>query len=151
MILAWPILYGIRDAGVGLGGKIASNSISFRERMYLLEIAFSSSNPIFGDGTSSLYRLNEGISLISQIRIYGFIYFVLVLSIYLLATRNFTLFLIGLFPAIITALVSQPIAVDVPFVLMFMSYAALDRNAWAVDTRARPEVIGNIASTADRV
>lgn len=122
-VLAWPIIYGVGNAGVGIGGKIASDSISFRERMYLIELAFSAKNIVFGDGTSGLYRANEGISLFSQIRIYGLVYFASILGLYAFAAKNMRLLLYGLVPAFVTVLISQPIALDVPLVAIFMSYA----------------------------
>lgn len=126
-VVAWPILYGIRD-NVGIGSKIASNSVSFRERMYFLEIAFSAKNVVIGDGVASLYRANEGVSLIAQIRIYGLLYFLAVIFLYFISAKNTILFLYGLVPAIVTVLTSQPIATDVPLIVMFMSFTALNSD-----------------------
>lgn len=122
-IVAWPVLYGLND--IGLGSKISSNSISFRERMYILELSFSGKDLLFGDGPQSSYLANSGITLLAQTKQYGLVYLVGCLALYSMSMRNFSLFIYGLVPALVTLLFSQPPALDIPVLILFLSHATL--------------------------
>ncbi len=139
LCLAWPIIYGMKD--VGVGSKIASDSVSFRERLYLIQIAFSAQNAVFGDGLQRMYRANEGISLIAQTRLFGLFYVFVVLAYYFRAVKNFPFFIAGLIPALVIILTSQPISLDVPVFIIFTSWVALPEVVKGRARRSRREAM----------
>lgn len=123
-LFAWPFVYSLND--IGLGSKISSDSISFRERMFMIEIAFSAKNALFGDGIGSIYRANEGVSLISQTRIFGVAFLLTTAITYALASKNLKFFSIGILPLAITILFSQPITLDVLTIVAFTSWTVFE-------------------------
>lgn len=147
-LVAWPFLYSLND--IGLGSKISSDSISFRERLYMIETAFSARDTLFGDGVGSIYRANEGISLISQTRIFGMLFFAAATFTYAISGRRPHFFVVGLVPLAVTILFSQPISLDVLTMVAFTSWTALEPEATASPHRRsnslyRYRSIGNAA------
>lgn len=139
-LLAWPFLFSLHD--IGLGSKISSGSVSFRERMFMIEIALSAKDPVFGDGLGRIYLANEGINLISQIGIFGFVFLMGVFATYAYSLMNAKFFVIGLLPLFVTILFSQPITIDVLTIVAFTSWTAL-KPAASIGQPERTNTVSN--------
>jgi hypothetical protein len=124
----WPALYSMEF--IGLEDKIASQSGSFADRQVLFWGAFDVKNIMFGDGFGwGGVSSTEGISLVSQMRVYGVIYVVTVVAIYICAMKNIKLWIAGCLPGFITVLFSQPISTDAAFLVIFFSWAAFQETS----------------------
>ncbi|AMA59748.1 hypothetical protein BCCGELA001_28125 [Bradyrhizobium sp. CCGE-LA001] len=133
-IFIWPALYTIEY--IGLEAKISSQSGSFAERYILISEAFNVENLWFGDGFGwGNLASAEGISLLSQLRVYGVFYFVCVITLYLVTCRNMRLWIPGCLPAVVAVFFSQPIAVEPAFLMIFFSWSALRVPSGGPDAR----------------
>ncbi len=139
--LAWPVIYTMDY--IGLEQKINSGTGSYQDREWLFWAVVDTNDFIFGDGNRwSLVASGAGINLVSQIRVYGLVFFVPVIGIYLLALANLRLWLGACVPALIAVFFSQPTTLDPAFLMIFFSGAALaahDRAVQSFDGRASPE------------
>lgn len=125
--LIWPALYTMEY--IGLAAKINSKSGSFEERSILFTEALNVENLWFGDGFGwGSVSSTEGISLVSQLRVYGLFYFVLVIALYFLTSRNMRLWIPGCLPALLAVIFSQPISVEPAFLMIFFSWSAFQAS-----------------------
>lgn len=127
-LFAWPVIYTMDY--IGLEQKMNSGTGSYEDREWLFWAVLETQNVLIGDGNRwSLVSSSAGINLISQIRVFGLIYFVFVIGIYFLAMSNFRLWLAAGVPALITVFFSQPITIEPAFLMIFFSGAAFAPRA----------------------
>lgn len=107
---------------IGIGTKYQTVNASYTERMYATKYALDIANPLFGQDANG--DRNEGINLISSIRIYGLFGVGLLSSIFLASARSIRFFVAALLAPLITAVFSQPIAAEPLFILLFFSWRA---------------------------
>jgi hypothetical protein len=121
-MICWPIIYAMDY--VGLEQKMNSGTGSYEDREWLFWAVLDTQDFIFGDGDRwSLVSSTAGINLVSQIRVFGIIYFVMVIGIYFLALSNLRLWLAACVPALVTVFFSQPITIEPAFLMIFFSGA----------------------------
>jgi hypothetical protein len=150
-MLAWPALYAMEF--IGLKGKIESHhgSGSFDDRNALIWAVLDTDDFIFGDGQGwSPVGAQEGISLVSQIRVHGLIYFFLVVGVYIASSMGGLRFwLAACVPALITVFFSQPMSMDPTFLMIFFSGAVFS-NEQARAARVRAAEPGNLIRNANK-
>jgi hypothetical protein len=88
--------------------------------------AADTGNLLFGSDYSG--DRNGAINLIAGVSIYGLVGVLLLLAVMLIATRRIQFFVAALLPAMICALISQPIATEPLFLLLFVSWRAFERE-----------------------
>ena len=142
-ILLWPIVYTMDY--VGLEQKINSGTGSYEDREWLFWAVLDTRDFLLGDGNGwSLVSSDAGINLISQIRLFGLLYFVPVVAIYLLPIGNLEFWLSACVPAMVTVAFSQPFAAEPTFLMIFFSVAAF--AAGGGQPRRDPQAAGLVAA-----
>lgn len=121
---------------IGIGYKYANVTTSYLDRSNAISTALDG-NLLFGQEPDSR---NSGINLISAISIYGAVGVGLILAALLPAAGRIRFFVPALLPALITALVSQPIANEPMFVLLFLSWTVFEARQ-SPSGRAAPRPI----------
>jgi hypothetical protein len=131
---------------IGIGYKYATVSTSFVERANAMGEALDTNLLLGGEPDNR----NSGINLISGISIYGTAGVALILATLLPAVRQLRFFVAALSAPFITALVSQPIATEPLFVLLFLSWTVFETRRPASQlASARPiSGMGDLRSTS---
>lgn len=146
-VLLWPVLYSMQF--IGLEDKLNYRAGSYEDREALTWAVLDTKNIIFGDGAGwSEVSSKAGINLVSQIRVYGVIYFAIVVAIYALPIRNFRFWVAACVPAIVTVLLSQPIAIEPAFLMIFFSGPFAGREASGSGRERRRPALLRSASLA---
>jgi hypothetical protein len=127
-LMAWPMIYTMEY--IGLQAKIDSKSGSYEDREAMVTGVIYTNDWLFGDGSGwGGIGDSESISLISQLRVFGLIYFVPVIAIYLCALGGPSLWIAGCVPCLIAVAFSQPMSIDAAFLVLFFGRAAFRGQA----------------------
>lgn len=124
---------------IGIGYKYAHDPVSYADRANAIS-AITDGNLLFGGESENR---NAGINLVSSIIIWGIVGVAPIFIYMLLAATRLRYFCAALLPAFLVALVSEPIAQEPFFFVLFLSWCvfepvAVKRPRSAPAQRARP-------------
>jgi hypothetical protein len=107
-VIGWEFVYTLD--GIGIGDKISSGSGSFEARYFIFESAFGGSNYLLGDGKGWSGVNTETINMFGDIRVYGLVYFALMIVVWMGGLRRPRYWLVAIMPSFLTCLFTQPIS-----------------------------------------